>query len=132
MKLNFKISELVHSDRAKEKNINNMPDLVALDNMLNLIYFCLQPVRELIKKPMIITSGYRCKKLNTLVGGSENSQHMRGQAVDFIIQGMKPAQIVEIIKNSDIPFDQLINEYESWVHISYVKDFNRRKVLKYL
>ena len=131
MSLNFKISELIHSDRAIEKNINNMPDIDALDNMLELIVYCLQPIRNLIKKPMIITSGYRCEKLNELIDGSEKSQHMRGQAADFKISGMKPKEIVEIIKNSPIPFDQLINEYDSWVHVSYSKGKNRRQVLKY-
>ena len=131
MKLNFKISELIHSDRAVEKNINNMPDINALDCMLELIFHCLQPIRDLIKKPMIITSGYRCKLLNEKVGGKDNSQHMKGQAVDFKIEGMKPAEIVNIIKESGIEFDQLINEYDSWVHVSYVKNKNRGKVLKY-
>lgn len=131
MQLNFKISELIHSDRAVEKNINNMPDINSLDCMLELIVNCLQPIRDLIKKPMIITSGYRCKEVNKLIGGAENSQHLKGQAVDFKIQGMKPAEIVSIIKESGIEYDQLINEYDSWVHVSYSKGKNRRKVLKY-
>lgn len=131
MQLNFKISELIHSDRAVEKNINNMPDINSLDCMLELIVNCLQPIRDLIKKPMIITSGYRCKEVNKLIGGAENSQHLKGQAVDFKIQGMKPAEIVSIIKESGIEYDQLINEYDSWVHVSYSKGKNRRQVLKY-
>ena len=131
MQLNFKISELIHSDRAIEKNINNMPDINSLDNMLELIVNCLQPIRDLIKKPMIITSGFRCAAVNILVGGAEKSQHTKGQAVDFKIDGMKPAEIVSIIKESGIEFDQLINEYDSWVHVSYSKGKNRRQVLKY-
>ena len=131
MQLNFKISELIHSDRAVEKNINNMPDINSLDCMLELVVNCLQPIRDLIKKPMIITSGYRCKEVNKLIGGAENSQHLKGQAVDFKIQGMKPAEIVSIINESGIEYDQLINEYDSWVHVSYSKGKNRRKVLKY-
>lgn len=131
MNLNFKISELIHSDRAKQKGIVNMPDMESLDNLLDLIYFCLQPIRDLMKKPMIITSGYRNKELNELIGGAENSQHMKGQAADFIIQGLEPSYIVKVIKNSNIPYDQLINEYDSWVHVSYVKGRNRRKDLKY-
>jgi hypothetical protein len=131
MNLNFKISELIHSDRAKQKGIDNMPDMESLDNILDLIYFCLQPIRDLMKKPMIITSGYRNKELNKLICGAENSQHMKGQAADFIIQGVEPSYIVKVIKNSNIPYDQLINEYDSWVHVSYVKGRNRRKDLKY-
>lgn len=131
MKLNFKMSELIHSDRAAQEKINNMPDINSLDCMLELIVNCLQPIRDLINKPMIINSGYRCKLLNEKVGGKDKSQHMKGQAVDFKIEGMKPAEIVSIIKESGIEFDQLINEYDSWVHVSYCKGKNRRQVLKY-
>ncbi len=127
MNLNFKISELIYSDIAIQHNINNMPDINSLDNMLNLIVLCLQPIRNLIKKPMIITSGYRCQKVNSLAGGKMNSQHLKGEAVDFKISGMNPNQIINIIKNSNIEYDQLINEYDSWVHISYQKDKNRKQ-----
>lgn len=131
MTLNFKISELIHSDIAIQNNINNMPDINSLDNMLNLIVLCLQPIRNLIKKPMIITSGYRNQKVNFLAGGKINSQHLNGFAADFKISGMTPNQIINIIKNSNIEYDQLINEYDKWVHISFVKNNNRKQVLKY-
>ena len=130
MKLNFTISELIYSQRAQEENIDNTPNAEALDNMLELIVNCLQPIRDNIKKPMIITSGYRSNKLNKLVGGTEKSQHLKGQAVDFKISGMKPAEIIEIIKKMGVQFDQLINEYDSWVHISFNKGKNRNQVLK--
>ena len=129
MNLNFKISELIYSDLAKQNNINNMPDIKSLDNLLNLIFYCLQPVRNLIKKPMIITSGYRNNYLNRLVGGKTNSQHEEGKAVDFVVKGMTANEVVEIIKNSDIVFDQLINEYDKWVHISFSKNKNRKQIL---
>lgn len=131
MKLNFKLSELIHSDTAIKHNINNMPDINSLDNMLSLIVCCLQPIREKLNKPMIITSGYRNSEVNKLTGGVSNSQHLFGQAVDFVVNGMTIAQIVDFIRTSGVEFDQLINEYDRWVHISYVKGKNRRKVLKY-
>lgn len=129
--LNFKISELVYSDTAAKYNINNMPDINSLDNMLDLIAYCLQPIRDKLKKPMIITSGYRCPEVNKIVGGATNSQHLRGQAVDFKVNGMTPAQLVFQISVMGIEYDQLINEYDKWVHISFNKGKNRKQILKY-
>ena len=127
--INFKLSELIYSETAILNNINNMPDVNSLDNLMDLILYCLQPIRELIKKPIIITSGFRSRKLNKILGGVNNSQHCFGMAADFKINGLKPKQIVEIILKSGIEFDQLINEYDKWVHISYKKANNRNKVI---
>lgn len=126
--LNFKLSELIYSEKAVQHNINNMPDINSLDCMLDLIVFCLQPVRDFINKPMIITSGYRNKEVNKLVNGVANSQHMKGQAVDFVIKGLSVAYIIDLIKNSGIEYDQLINEYNRWVHISFVRGKNRKQI----
>ena len=129
-KLYFSMSELIHSDTAILNNINNMPDINSLDNMLDLVYYVLNPIRERIKKPMIVTSGYRNKEVNRLVGGKPTSQHLKGQAVDFVIKGMKPSEIVHFIRNTYIEYDQLINEYDKWVHISYNKGNNRQQCFK--
>ena len=129
--LNFTISELVKSDTAEKAGINNTPDINSLDNLLKLIFYVLQPLRDKLGKPMIITSGFRSKKVNELVGGVSNSGHLYGQACDFVVNGMTPAQVVEFVKNSGIEFDQLLNEYNQWTHISFNKGHNRRQVLKY-
>ena len=130
MNLNFTISELIHSDEAVKNKINNMPDINSLDNLLELVVLCLQPIRDKLKKPMIITSGYRNAQVNKLVGGVSNSMHQYGQACDFKVSGMTPAQIVEFIKKSGVEYDQVINESDKWVHISYVKGNNRKQVKK--
>lgn len=131
MNLNFKISELIYSDKAIKNNINNMPDINSLDNMLNLIFYCLQPLRDKLNKPIVISSGYRCPAVNKLVGGASNSQHTTGCAVDFHVNGMTIQETIDFIKKSGIEYDQLINEYNRWVHVSFVKGKNRRQVLKY-
>ena len=127
--LNFSISELIHSDNAIKAGIDNTPTIKEIDNLLNLIFYCLQPIRDKLKKPMIITSGYRNTKVNILAGGKQNSQHLKGQAADFIVNNMSIQQVINFIIYSDIEFDQLINEYNKWVHISFVKGKNRRQVL---
>lgn len=126
----FKMSELIHSDKANILRINNMPDINSLDNMLNIICYVLNPIRERLQKPIIITSGYRCKELNKAVNGATNSQHLKGQAVDFVVNGMKIEDIIKFINNMNIEYDELINEYDKWVHISYVKGHNRQRCFK--
>ena len=128
MNLNFSITELCKSDKAKQNSIKNTPNIAAVDSMLNLIFYCLQPVRNLLAKPMIITSGFRNAQLNKLVGGVSNSQHLEGKAADFIVKGETAAGIIFKIQTSNIEFDQLINEYDKWVHISFNKGNNRRQV----
>ena len=134
--LNFKLSELIHSDTAVENNINNMPDINSLDCLLDLIFYVLQPLRDKIKKPIIINSGYRNHQVNKLVGGAVDkygnptSQHCKGQAADIIIKGMPAWAVIEFIKKSGIEYDQLINEYDQWVHISFVKGKNRKQCFR--
>ncbi len=129
MNLNFTMSELLHSDIAEKYNISNIPDKKSLDNLLDLIVHCLQPIRNYIGKPMIISSGYRSPRLNghPLINGASNSQHTTGNAADFTIKGMTPKQIVEKVKASGVQYDQLINEKNCWVHISFNKGNNRHQ-----
>lgn len=132
IKLHFTMSELLKSDIAEKYNISNIPDKQSLDNMLTLICECLEPIRLYINKPMIISSGYRSPRLNghPLINGTQNSQHVTGQAVDFTIKGMTPKVIIELIKESGVEFDQCISEHNLWVHISYNKGKNRKQVLE--
>ena len=129
IKLNFTMSELLHSDIAEKYNIYNVPDKAHLDNLLILICECLQPIRNYINKPMNISSGYRNPRLNghPLINGRPDSQHCIGQAVDFTIKGMTPKQIIEKIKASGVEVDQCINERNCWVHLSYNKGKNRKQ-----
>jgi len=131
MRLNFTMSELLHSDIAEKYNICNIPDKQSLDNLLLLIVNCLQPLREYIGKPMIISSGYRSTRLNghPLINGSQTSDHVKGCAADFTVKGLTPKQIIDMVIVSGIPFKQVINEHNLWVHISYKEGENRKQVL---
>jgi zinc D-Ala-D-Ala carboxypeptidase len=85
---NFYLSEFVLSPTATRRKIDNTPPTIAIANLKLLCDRLLQPIREYFDRPLVITSGYRCSLLNQLVGGSINSQHLQGKAVDFTIPGI--------------------------------------------
>lgn len=128
----FTINELTKSSTAQRLHINNNPTQEVKDNLNKLIDNVLDPLRELYGKPIIVNSGYRCTKLNKAIGGAKNSQHLVGQASDIrTVQNTKESnkELFNLIKNSKLPFDQLINEYDyNWVHVSY-SPRNRRQIL---
>lgn len=130
----FTLEELTASTKAKILGINNVPSAEHKKNLEILATKCLEPIRELLGKPMIITSGYRCQALNKAVGGSSTSHHTKAFAVDFIVNGMTNEQIVKKIKESNIKFTQLIEETSGkskWTHISYMPTNLKKEVLIY-
>lgn len=87
----FKLSELTASTTARENGIDNTPPPEIVDNLSHLCEGTLEPLREEIKLPVVITSGYRCKALNErITHHSATSQHMSGCAADFYV-GQGPA-----------------------------------------
>ena len=129
----FTLEEMVISDTARKYHIANIPNSEVKKNLAYLCHNCLEPLRELLDKPIIITSGYRCDELNKRVKGSQSSQHRYGQAVDIMVQGMSPRVLYLFIKMSGLEYDQLILEQTksaTWVHISYTKH-NRHQNLIY-
>lgn len=129
----FTIEELTKSDTAKSKGIDNTPSKEEEQNLVQLIENILDPLREAYGKPIIITSGFRCKKLNQTVGGASTSQHLLGQAADIrSVNDTKEEnkRLFDLVQELKLPFDQLIDEYNfNWVHVSY-SNRNRRQVLK--
>lgn len=127
----FTIKELTKSDTAKKHGISNTPNSQSKQNLENLVNFVLDPLREAYGKPIIVTSGYRCNKLNQLIGGSKTSQHCTGQAADICSStGTKEEneKLFNLILELKLPFDQLINEHDfDWIHVSYA---NRNMVLQ--
>ena len=98
--------------------------------MKALIENVLDPLRIAINSPIIVTSGYRSPSLNKALGGSSTSQHLRGQAADIRSKIIKPELICQIIVDLKLPFDQLINEFDQWVHVSYNAHRKRGEYLK--
>ena len=125
---NFTLDELTNSQTAARLGIDNQPDAQTLESLKQTCYG-LEQVRKLLGKPILISSGYRSAALNKAVGGQPGSQHLLGQAVDFTSPTYgTPAQIIGAIRASDVPYDQVILEYDRWVHISF-SDRNRRHAL---
>ena len=142
----FELREFVASKTARDHGINNTPPEEAVENLKALCQHTLEPLREALGLPIIITSGYRCKALNhLLVNHSVKSQHMNGQAADFYVgwNGSKKDEDApsrrellikafrQIITDDAIAFDQLII-YPSFIHVSYVRSGrkNRSKLTK--
>lgn len=124
----FTLAELTVSQSAARLGIDNNPPPEVIKN-LERTALGLEGVRMLLGAPVLISSGYRSPVLNMEIGGAKNSQHMTGQAVDFICPGFgSPAQIVKTIVNSGMQFDQVILEFDRWVHLSF-SDKPRRQAL---
>jgi hypothetical protein len=114
---NFTLQELTHSDAAVRHGWENNPDANEINNLTRLAEL-LEQVRKVLGKPIMINSGFRSKLVNDSVGSKDTSQHRIGCAADIRVGGMTPSQVCEAIKASDIQFDQLIREFDSWTHIS--------------
>lgn len=129
----FTMNELTHSATAIRKGIDNTPDNTAKANLTALVANILDPLREAYGKPIVVSSGYRCAKLNRAVGGVARSQHITGQAADIQSVSKSKAEhkkLFELAQRLRLPFDQLIDEYDyKWVHISFNTRGNRRQVL---
>ena len=132
---NLTLEELIHSDTAKAKGIDNSPTNEHLKYLIEIANNIFQPLRDGIGKPIRISSGYRSEKLNKAVGGSKTSQHNKGQALDLVATpGFTNKDIFDYIKKH-LEFDQMIWEFGTdtnpdWVHVSYNKGKNRKQVLK--
>lgn len=133
---NLSLAEVVRSESAKRRGINNMPTADHLQNLKELALNVFQPIRDHFKVPIHISSGYRSRILNNAVNGAAKSQHCLGQAIDIDVDGtsITNKQVFDYIKEN-LDFDQLIWEFGTeknpdWIHVSYSKGNNRKQVLK--
>ncbi len=132
----FTLAEMCESQTAEKHGIANIPSSEAVANMRRLCEGCLEPLREALGLPIIITSGYRTKALNNhILHSARKSQHVSGQAADFYVEGASRRELLIkafhlIIVHEDIDYDQLIL-YPTFIHVSYVRrTANRHKLTK--
>lgn len=150
---NFTLEELCASPTARRLGIDNTPNPVQFENLLRLCENVLQPLRDAVGRPVVVTSGFRCAALNAAVGGARHSQHICGQAAD-LVPPTRPADchtdlrtrmaqrwndLCEMLHITavELPFDQLIVELryrngalaDMWMHVSFKAGSNRRQIL---
>ena len=131
----FSISELTSSATALREGIDNRPSKCAYHLLHVLVDQLLDPIREAWGEPIVVSSGYRCKELNALVGGAKNSHHLLGCAADIIAGNRADHRklfrlIVKMQQQGQIRFTQLIREGDGrWIHISYVPSDLRCQVI---
>ena len=132
----FSIQELTASATALREGIDNRPNKCAYHLLHVLVDLLLDPIREAWGEPIVVSSGYRCKQLNALVGGAKYSHHILGCAAD-IIAGNKAdhRRLFKLIQQMQlegrIKFTQLIWEGNGrWIHISYVPSDLRCQVIE--
>ena len=130
----FTLSEFFRSSTAEKNGIKNEPSIDAratiVRNINLLVDNVLDPVRDMVNTPIIITSGYRCPQVNRLVGGVDNSQHMSGCAADFHVGGFTPSMMHQVFLYifNTLEFDQLIYyRRKNFIHVSYVENCNRHE-----
>jgi hypothetical protein len=111
----FTLEELTHTDH---REIDNSPTQSEIDNLQRLANFLEEVKTALGGKPVMISSGFRCKALNDAVGSKDTSQHRVGAACDFRVPGMTPDEVVKTIIASGLPYDQVIREFDRWTHLS--------------
>lgn len=126
----FTLKELTRSSTAEAKKLDNTPDKTAEANLTKLVDNVLDPLREMYGKPIVVTSGYRSKAVNNSVNGATSSQHALGEAADISIGSKEENKKLFNLIKDNLPFDQLINEYDySWVHVSYREGRLRKQIL---
>ena len=118
MAIYFTIKEMTSSQTAELHHIDNTPNKEVVENLKKVMYI-LDIVRVYIGKPILVNSGYRCKKLNEMVGGVQNSMHTKGLAADFRTGEKEDINIMfEFLKENQKKFKiiELIN-YKTFIHV---------------
>lgn len=128
----FTLAEMTQSQTASRYGIPNNPGQTEIAALRALCLNVLEPIRNQFGAPVTVSSGYRSLKVNQKVGGASGSQHLKGEAADINVWGMDPIELYNwIVFYSGLDFDQCIQEFGSWVHVSYTERRpNRRMALR--
>ena len=111
----FTLEELTHTDH---RTLDNTPNDAEKANLQRLAEF-LEVVKTVLGgKPIMVNSAFRSKQVNDAVGSKDTSQHRIGCAADLRVPGMTPDTVVRAIIAAQLPFDQIIREFDAWTHIS--------------
>jgi hypothetical protein len=117
----FSLEELTVTDH---REFTNEPNDLEKNN-LKRVAELLERVKGLLGgKPIMVNSGFRSKQINDIVGSRDSSQHRIGCACDIRVPAMTPDDVVKAIIASDIPYDQIIREFDRWTHISVPNEPN--------
>jgi len=128
---NFTLQELLLTEHRNFDAEQYNPPAEVIENLKALCINVLQPLRDALGTPIKINSGYRCPSLNKAIKGAKNSQHMTGQAADIIDLTNGNQFLFKKIKELNLPFDQMIDEFGfRWIHVSYDPKRNRREILQ--
>ena len=125
----FTLEELTHTDH---REFDNTPNESELENLKRLAAFLEKVKTVLGGKPIMVNSAFRSKQVNDAVGSRDSSQHRVGCAADIRVPGMTPDEIVKTIIASELGYDQIIREFNSWTHISvpnHLEDQPRKQAL---
>jgi hypothetical protein len=109
----FTLAELTVTDH---REFDNTPNATEIANLQRLAEFLEVVKTTLGGKPIMVNSAFRSKQVNDAVGSKDTSQHRLGCAADIRVPGMTPDQVVKAL--IDLPYDQIIREFDRWVHIS--------------
>ena len=111
----FTLEELTHTNH---RTLDNSPTQDEISNLQRLAQFLEQVKSALGGKPIMVNSAFRSKAVNDAVGSKDTSQHRLGCAADLRVPGMTPDAVVRAVIAANLPFDQIIREFDAWTHIS--------------
>ncbi|WGL30918.1 peptidase [Dipodfec virus UOA04_Rod_524] len=112
---NFTLEEFEYSITATNNGISNKVPSILHNNMLNTLQV-LQSARDMLGIPIIISSGYRCSRLNELVHGAKNSYHIKARAVDVVCDASRMDDLYAILKS--LPHVEIIYHFPNYIHFA--------------